>query len=507
MAENSKNSGTSRSSRNYPLVEQREYARAGKRGGFLNRRPARDDDELPRVAAHQVRVFRIGGEYVEDHGQLRPDDPAVVAASSVTVVDRRVEVPVEVETRIPSVEAGDFTVRTTFYCTVTDPCAVVRHGITDVEALLLSHLRSVPGFVEEGSDRAIVDSLAVRDRIDARLTAYQEMRPAELFGLRARHGAVEVLTPTELADALAKEDEDRRKLEWTREREEREQEANLRRALLETELEIRREELRNMSAVRKERNRQEEESLRSRYERETGAEQQEYDLRQRAERNHATRIELTEDVRLIGTNPSAADYLAMHNGDITADELAQRLDSRRRADHEAELQRLSVDREDERWKVEREDRRHELDRAEGREDAAERRREDFRRWDVEHEDGLRRRQEERADAERQQRDEREWAKDVLQVKAALSKEAIARGLFDGVPSGPGEFINGVSDVTFKPRPGRELPEEDAPGELEGASDKPEAGDGPRRGGETDIDIDYDGDLDLGGTDSEASLGH
>lgn len=492
----------------YPLVEQREYARAGKRGGFLNRRVARDDDELPRVAAHHVRVFRVGEDYVEDHGQLRSDDRTVVEASSVTVVDRRVEVPVVVETRIPSAEAGDFTVRTTFYCTVTDPCAVVRDGITDVEALLLSHLRSVPGFVEDGSDRAIVDSLAVRDRIDARLTAYQEMRPAVLSGLRARHGAVEVLTPTELADALAKEDEDRRKLEWTREREEREQEANLRRALLETELEIRREELRNISAVRKERNRQEEESLRSRYERDEGAEQQQHDLRQQADRNRAVRAELTEDFRLIGADPSAADHLAMRSGDITADELAQRLDSRRRADHEAELQRLSVDREDERWNLEREDRRHELTRAEEREEAAERRREDFRRWDVEHEDGLRRRQEERADAERQQRDEREWAKEVLKVKATLSKEALARGLFDGVPSGPGEFINGVSDVTFKPRPdGRELPEEDAPGELEGASEAPEPVDRPRRGGDPDIDIDYDGDLDLGGTDSEASLGH
>lgn len=91
---------------NYPLVEQREYARAGKRGGFLSRRVARDDEELPRVAAHHVRVFRVGEEYVEDHGQLRSDDRTVVEASSVTVVDRRVEVPVVVETRIPSAEAA-----------------------------------------------------------------------------------------------------------------------------------------------------------------------------------------------------------------------------------------------------------------------------------------------------------------------------------------------------------------------------------------------------------------
>ncbi|WP_037836307.1 hypothetical protein [Streptomyces sp. NRRL F-5650] len=496
---------------NYPLVEQREYGRAARRGGLLSRRVMRDEDELPRVAAHQVRVFRVGEQYVEDHGQLRSDDPTVVAASSVTVVDRRVEVPVEVETRIPSAEAGDFTVRTTFYCTVTDPCAVVRDGVTDVEALLLAHLRAVPGFVEEGSDRPIVDSLAVRDRIDARLTAYHEMRPAVLSGLRARHGVVEVLTPTELADALAKEDEDRRKLEWTREREEREQEAALRRALLETELEIRREELRNTTALRKEHHRQEEETLRSRYEREAGAEQQQYELAQQAQRNRFTRAELGEDFALIGADPSAADFLAWRNGDITADELAKRLDSRKQTDREADLQRRSFDREDERWNLEREDRRYELNRAEKREDAADRRREETRRWDLEHEDALRRRQEERADAERLQSHEREWAKDVLDVKAQLSRQAIERGLFDSVTRDAGEFINGVGDVPYKQSAdGRGMTQGDAKGELEGAAKVPERGDRPDRGrGDPDIDIDYDddGDLDLGGTDSEASLGH
>ncbi|MDI9832224.1 MULTISPECIES: hypothetical protein [unclassified Streptomyces] len=488
----------------YPLVEQREYTRAGKRGGFLSRRVSRTDDELPTVAPHHVRVFRIGEAYVEDHGQLRSDDRTVVDASSVTVVDRRVEVPVVVETSIPSGEVGEFTVRTTFYCTVVDACAVVRDGITDVEALLLSHLRSVPGFVEDGSDRAIVDSLAVRDRIDARLTAYQEMRPTVLSGLRARHGAVEVLTPAELADALAKEEEGRRKLEWTREREEREQEANLRRALLETELEIRREKLRNITAVSKERNRQEEERLRNRYQRDEDTVQQEHDLLRQAERNRATRAELVEDYRLIGVDPSAADFLALRSGDITSDELAQRLDSRRRADHEADLQRLSVDREDERWKLERDDRLHELTRADRREDAVEQRREELRRWEADREDELRRREEARADEERRRRDEREWAREVLNVKATLSKEAIARGLFDGVPSGPGDFINEVGEVTVKPQSGgRALPEEDAAGELEGAARTSGAGDRPRR----DTGLDDDGELDLGGTDSEASLGH
>ncbi|WP_329254397.1 hypothetical protein OG223_28290 [Streptomyces sp. NBC_01478] len=493
---------------NYPLVEQREYGRAGRRAGFLGRRVTRADDELPRLAAHHVRVFRVGVEYVEDQGQLRPDHPTVVEAASVTVVDRRVEVPVVVETRIPSAEAGDFTVRTTFYCTVTDPCTVVRDGITDVEALLLGHLRSVPGLVEDGSDRSIVDSLAVRDRIDARLTAYHEMRPTTLSGLRARHGIVEVFSPAELADALAQEDDERRQLEWKREREEREQEAALRRALLETELELRREELRNTSALQQERHRQEEERQRSRFERATDIEQQRHELGQQDVRETFTRGQLEKDFQLIGADPSAADFLAWRNGDITSDELAQRLDRRRQTDREAELERMSVDRDDERWKLERDDRREELTRAEDRADAADQRREDAHRWELDHEDGLRRRQEERADTERLQRDERVWANDVLTVKADLSRRAIDRGLFDSTIRDAGQFINGVGDVPYKQRAdGREVVEGDTQGELEGASEPAETGERTGRDDDRDIDYDDNADLDFGGTDSEASLGH
>ncbi|MFD5582497.1 hypothetical protein ACFWII_01635 [Streptomyces sp. NPDC127063] len=454
----------------YPLVEQREYGSPGKRGTWLTRRVTRDDQDLPLVAPHQVRVFRVGEEYVEDHGQLRAGDRTVVEASSVTVVDQRVEVPVVVETRIPSAEADDFTVRATFYCTVTDPCAVVRDGITDVEALLLGHLRDVPGLTEDGSDQPIMRSAAVRDRIDARLTAYHEMRPATLSGLRARHGLVEVLTPREVAEALAQEDDDRRRRELDRAREEREQEAALRRALLETELELKREELRNTSALRKERYRQEEElekefgrqkyeSVRSRFQRGADATQQEHDLTLQAQRNRAQRAELAEDFRLIGADPIAADFNAWRNGDISAAQLAERLhaaeerrdeltDSRLRVAREEELKRVAMEREEHHWEVERDDRRHELTRAEELEQAKAAREEEARRWDLEHEDLLRRRQEQRADAERLHRDARDWAKEQLAVRAQLGKQAIDRGLFDSTMYDAGAFINSVGDVSY-----------------------------------------------------------
>ncbi|KDN79124.1 hypothetical protein ABZ568_28320 [Streptomyces olindensis] len=444
---------------NYPLVEQREYGRAEKRGGLWRKRMTRGDDELPTVAAHHVRVFRVGEEYVEDHGQLRADDPVVVEASSVTVVDRRIEVPVVVETRIPSAEAGDFTVRASFYCTVTDPCAVVRDGVTDVEALLLAHLREVPGLTEDGSDLPFVDAAAVRARIDARLTAYHEMRPSVVSGIRARHGAVEVLTPEEMSAYVEEMEKARRNRERDRRQEEMEQQAALDRALREAELELKREEIRNLQAMRKERHRQEEETLRTAFERGAGAEQQDYELEIERRRNRFTREEIEQDIKLVGSDPVAADYLAWRNGDISADELSQRLhaaeerwdtrkDDRLRLDREYELTRRGLDREDLRWQVERDDHRQELTRKEEREETAARRHEAARRWDLEHEDRLRRRQEERTDAKELQRDQREWAKEQLTVRATLGKQAIDRGLFDSTMYDAGAFINSVGDVPF-----------------------------------------------------------
>ncbi|MEU0008997.1 hypothetical protein ABZ079_33220 [Streptomyces sp. NPDC006314] len=470
----------------YPLVEQREYGRPEKRGGILRKRAMRDDDELPRLAAHQVRVFRVGDEYVEDQGQLSADDPVVVEASSVTVVDRRVEVPVLVETRIPSAEAGEFTVRAWFYCTVTDPCAVVRDGVTDVEALLLAHLREVPGLTEDGGDLLFVDSAAVRARIDARLTAYHEMRPATVSGLRTRHGLIEVLTPAEMSAIVEEMARDRRERERDRHREELEQQAALDRALREAELELKREEIRNLKAVRMERNRQEEEldkernrqefdTLRTRYERVSGAEQQEHDLTLEGQRNRFTRAELGQDFELIGSDPLAAAFLAWRSGDISADEVFKRLhaaegdrytrqDDRLRFEREEELRRRTLDREDLRWEVERDDQRKELLRREQRDEAAADRAEEARRWDLDHEDRLRRRQEERADTERLQRDEREWAKEQLAARADLTRQAIDRGLFDSTAYDAGAFINSVGDVPYNQRQ-REAPATDVKGEL------------------------------------------
>ena len=503
---------------NYPLVRQREYRRPEKRVGWLNRRTVRDEDELPLIAAHHVRVFRVGDDYVEDPGNLRPDDPLVTGASSVTVVDRRVEVPVVVETRIPSAEAGDFTVRTTFYCTVTDACAVVRDGVTDLEALLLGHLRAVPGLTEDGGDLPVVDSDAVRERIDARLTAYHEMRPAPVSGLEARHGMVEVLTPAELAEDIAKLQEERRQRERDRVRQEWEQETALKRSLLETELELKREELRNTTALHRERNRQEEaleeefgrQSLEKRissFRHETSSEDQRQDLTRQFERNRYERDQLRQDAQLIGSDPILADLQAWRQGDITAEELSQRLhadeerraglaDRRRRTALEDDLTRRGFDRDETRWQVEQEERSTSLERQSALEEAARLQQEDNRRWNLEHQEDVRARDADRQEAQMRERDRQEQRREELAAWTTLTTKAFDRGLFDGQLTDPGAHINRVRDITRdqdgqSPDPGREVPG--------GTARSIPAGD-------TTLDAD-DAELDLGGTDSEANLGH
>ncbi|NEC31502.1 hypothetical protein G3I20_34095 [Streptomyces sp. SID8111] len=528
---------------NYPLVEQREYGRPDKRVGWPTRRPVRDDNDIPRIAPHQVRVYRVGDDYIEDPGMLRPDDPVVTRAGSVTVVDRRIEVPVGVETRIPSREAGEFTVRITFYCTVTDACAVVRDGVTDLEALLLGHLRDVPGLTEDGHDLPIDGSATVRDRIDARLTAYHEMRPAPLSGLRVRCGLVEVRTPAEHAEDVARLERERHQAERDRLREEMQQEADLRRSVLEAELELRREKLRNAGALHKERFRQDEElekehgrqtfeSLRARFTRESESDSQRHDLTLRAERNRFNRDELTSDFTLIGNDPLLADFNAWRQGDITADELSNRLreaenrrdeleDRRGRTRFEDELKKRSLDREEAHWRIERKDRRKELDRQARRDAAAARQHEDDRRFDLELEDRRHRRQEEREDAQLLREERREQRRENLAAWTALSKQAFDRGLFDGQLTDPSAHINRIQDITYdQVRP--TAPDPDAAGrpipgaaprsiphqlhETDGRAGRDGTDGDPGRSLDPDEHPDQD-DWDLGGTDAEANLGH
>ncbi|WP_328641433.1 hypothetical protein [Streptomyces canus] len=419
----------------YPLVEQRQFGRAGKRAGFLSRRPARADDELPRLAPHQVRVFRVGDEYIEDHGQLGPQHDTVVAASSVSVVDRSAGVPVVVEMSIPSAEAGDFTLRTTFHCTVTDARAVVRDGVTDVEALLLGYLRGVPGLVEEGGDLMITDTAMVRRRIDARLTAYQEMQPVQVSGLHALPNEVRVLTPEEYAAHVRAAEEARRQ----REKERFEEEMARQRAQAEAEMARQRAETEAKMALMQEQHRQELEKLQLSYERDSRAKGQEHELYLQAQKNLFDRTQVTEILQILGDNPLAADALANQRGEIAADKIAERM----RADHDRhteELERKETAAWDQqRFRLERGDRIRDSHNQDRRADEAAQRAEAALQADREREDTRMLRAE-----------QRDWREKVLKVEHDLKRQAIARGHGDSSHVEVDSLIK-VTEAQFAPQ--------------------------------------------------------
>ncbi|MCX4661295.1 hypothetical protein OG711_19275 [Streptomyces uncialis] len=452
----------------YPLVEQRVYGRPGRRRGLLTSRPTRADDELPLLAPHHVRVFRTGEDYIADPGRLHADDPLVVTASSVTVVNCRVGVPVVVELPVPSADQGSFTARITFDCTVVDAPSVVRDGVTDVHELLLGYLRSVPGLVEDGADQPIGETTGTRDRIDARLTGYQEMTSDVVSGLRIVASGVEVLTPEEFAAHV--EEVKRARLAADKARVEAELAAQQARAEHEQRMraekqriEAAREEERHRAelAALEERHRQEFENMRTVYEQAAGSRTQEHELLLQARANGFQRNQAHEDITSVGDDPVATDFLALRSGGLTAAEIAER----RRADEErrdtraeevAALQREylakreAMDRDDARAQLERDDRRHELNREDQRTDATADREERSRRWFQRREDRERRRLENREDARTQRQEHQEWRDRVLKVQHDLTARAISRGHGDDRPVDVGALISNVGET---PQPG------------------------------------------------------
>lgn len=179
----------------YPLVEERVLDPAPRTGRRFWNQPTRSYDELPRVSAHEVLVYRTGDQYLTDHGVRGPGDETVLNAGSVTVVDCRTAVPVTVGTDVPSAETDGFTVQVAFHCTVTDPVAVVREGVVDVEARLLGYLRALPGLTDVTQEWPLEAGKEVSRRLTARLIAYLEMEPPRIAGLSVGDPYLTVLTP------------------------------------------------------------------------------------------------------------------------------------------------------------------------------------------------------------------------------------------------------------------------------------------------------------------------
>ncbi|WP_405405252.1 hypothetical protein [Streptomyces sp. NBC_01104] len=476
--------------RTYPLVEERVLDPAPRAGRRFWNQPARSQDELPRVAAHQVLVYRTGDQYLTDHGVRGPGDEAVLNAGSVTVVDCRTAVPVTVGTDVPSAETDGFTLQVAFHCTVTDPVAVVREGVTDVESRLLGYLRALPGLSDVTQEWPLEAGKEVSRRLTARLISYLEMEPPRIAGLSVGDPYLTVLTPGEFAAQQRRADEERREREQDRVKEAVRRE----RELMEHEREKERERMESERKALEMRHQQELDDLRRTYTRRTDAEDQHYTQNLKRKDNEFERVEALKDIDDFGIDPAHTDILAQRRGEIAYSELAERQREtdrvrreRQREDEErhwdfAERRRHS-EREDLRYSLEREDRHREVDRQDERAALDAEREEKREQRAGDREDRLRQRAEKRDDtlAERAERRHRADRRDS--VNQELGRQMINRGLLDNAPLDARAFVERLSS-------GQGLLDQEpsGPAQVAGADEAPqlEEGDGapsPERSGD------------------------
>ncbi|MGW6845683.1 hypothetical protein [Streptomyces sp. NPDC054958] len=465
--------------KSYPLVEERVLAPAPRTGRRFWNQPTRSYDELPRVCAHEVLVYRTGDQYLTDHGVRGPGDETVLNAGSVTVVDCRTAVPVTVGTDVPSAETDGFTVQVAFHCTVTDPVAVVREGVVDVESRLLGYLRALPGLTDVTQEWPLEKGKEVSRRLTARLISYLEMEPPRIAGLSVGDPYLTVLTPQEFADQQRRADEERREREHDRvkeavrrEREQMEHERDKERKEMEAE--------RNSLEMR---HQQELDDLRRSYTRRTDAEDQHYTHNLKRKDYEFERVEALKDLEDFGTDPANTDILAQRRGEIGYSELAERQREtdrlrreRQREDEERHWEnaerRRHAEREDLRYSLEREDRHREVDRQDQRAALDAAREEQREQRTADRDDRLRQRAEQREDvlADRAERRHRADRRD--NINQELGRQMINRGLLDNAPIDARAFVERLGT-------GQGLLDQDPPaaGQVAGASEAPQLKEG------------------------------
>ncbi|MFK0246995.1 hypothetical protein ACIQUM_20040 [Amycolatopsis azurea] len=182
----------------YPVVEQRTLTPVAPRRLFGPKR-TRTLEEIPTGSANHRLVYRISGEYVLDNAALPLDSPDVIAASHVSLVDVAQNVEVVVELEIPSKDAGMFTLRVTFVCSVNDAAAVVREGSPDLRSALRGYLKGHHRLFELGLDFSLAEINQARLKLNAQVKAFTTIYPPVFVGVGADLASVELLTPEEVS--------------------------------------------------------------------------------------------------------------------------------------------------------------------------------------------------------------------------------------------------------------------------------------------------------------------
>jgi hypothetical protein len=394
----------------YPVVTKRVLdAVPAKR--FFSRVPnGRGADEIPRPLPGHRLVYFTRGEYVLDTTSLPRDSPTVVDASQVAVVDVTSDTEVVVLLTIPSQDAGSFTVRVTFLCTVDDPVAVVRTGGADAESLLSGYLKAHTRLFELGLDYALADINEMRRKVNAQIRAYVTVVPPAFDGMTAELASVEVLTPEEQAKLQESLRDERAK--FTTESERRLYEQRL-----------------------------EDQQLRFKHLREADAERHSRELAE--ERHEFQRRQAKHTVEALADDPMAALSLSYTAGDTSAKELAAEV-------KEARHQQMAADREDLRDRIqyqrERDKARWEAERLDGTQRAQWHREDQQARSQAE----LQRAQWDREDARAQIEYDRErdkWAEErdrrEFEAKVEVIRELATHGHLDSLNLRLDHVVNDV----------------------------------------------------------------
>jgi hypothetical protein len=184
----------------YPIVSQRQLKEPPRGGMWGLRGPRRPESEMPALNPHEVRVYRVGGQFIVDDGRRGPDDNRVVNATSVSVVNMRRGADVGATFEIASKDAAKFTVQVNFVCSVVDPVTVVRDGQTDANESLLAYLKGYQPLFELGLKHPLAEINAVRREAGLHVKAYMTIRPPEIPGMSIALANVQVMTPQELAE-------------------------------------------------------------------------------------------------------------------------------------------------------------------------------------------------------------------------------------------------------------------------------------------------------------------
>ncbi|MEU6818548.1 hypothetical protein [Streptomyces sp. NPDC046860] len=391
----------------YPVVSARTLEPPAARGWRGMGTARRERSELPLLEPHQIAVYRVGENWVQNHGDVDPRSETAVRATSVTVVDQRRDVPVESMVTVPSGDGADCAVRVRFRCTVEDAEELMREGgPSDASEALVSYLQGCPALADEYVPQGDAQLAEAAKRIGVNVTAFAVAQPPRLPGMAVELVSVDLLTPGQLSE--------------------------LRQRLMELRLQQERDAVEQ--AVAQERAKREQEyqqqlvALKQQHEEQMRQREQEAELNlaeQRAayEREQES-LDAGQEERL---GSRFALWRAYRRKELTAEQLADRLGSAERDVREAQERRDETQRalQEKLDTFLREDLRIEAERAD-------------RRWELEHQEKLReleagreerrhRDGQRREDALRKERDDRQRADRRQEMKFELYKRLVQEG--------------------------------------------------------------------------------